>query len=350
MEELISQKGMVTQKQIAERLGVSVSLISRALSGTATDIGVPMETVERIRNTAAAMGYTPNWPARMLKGAPARTFGVVVYDFEDPFFAPLIGVLQRLARKRQFSLVLSGFENRDARGADVSALFHHPINGLIVIGSGQDLEWLEPFVDQDIPLARIGNGPPIDGLRSFQLDEAAGMPLLLDHLASLGHDHIVFVGRDQVIHKQRGAYFLQAARERGLTVSRSDCVYSRARLPNAGYEAVQTLFARRKSHLAPTALVASSDLVALGALRALSEMNIRVPQDLSLTGHDDIPMARLSLPALTTLRQPVDKMAKQAFEWITGVQEPDGPMTTFSPELIVRESTRALNVVTRSDS
>ena len=101
----------VSQKDIARRLGVSVALVSRALSGKAEAIGVSAATVERIRTEAARVGYIPNASARLLRGAPSRTLGVVVLDFEDPFFGPIVGELQRLAHQHGYSLVLGGFEH-----------------------------------------------------------------------------------------------------------------------------------------------------------------------------------------------------------------------------------------------
>lgn len=330
---------MVTQKQIADKLSVSVSLVSRALSGTASSIGVPADTTERIRNAAVQLGYIPNLSARILKGSPTRILGLVVYDFEDPFFAPIIGELQRLAHEQQYSLVLGGFEDRRVSALDVRALFQYAIDGLIIIGSGHNLKWVKALASSSIPLARIGSGPHVKGLRSFQLDEAEGLSQVLGHLVRAGHRRIAFIGREDPLHRQRYTQFVHAVQEHGLRAPQKDAAFSRARLTDAGYEAAQNVLKRRALSRRPTALVASSDLVALGALRALAEMDLRVPEDIAVTGFDDISMARLSVPALTTIRQPVTLMAQKAFEWITGSDRAGTHrVEVFAPELVVRES------------
>ena len=329
---------MVTQKDIALKTGLSVSLVSRALSGTAEAIGVPPQTVEKVRRAAAAMRYQPNASARILKGAAARTFGVVVYDFEDPFFGPIVGELQRLAHQQGFSLVLGGFERRRVWDLDVNGLLKHHIDGLLIIGSGHDLGWAQPFADQGMPMVRVGSGPRLRGLHSVEVDERQGVALLVQHLAAQGCRRIGFVGAEQPTHVLRLKYFKAALRTMGVRASTRHIVMRPERLAAAGYEAARQLITGPGVD-ALDAVVAASDLVALGALRGLAESSCQVPAHLRLCGYDDIPGARLSVPSLTTVRQPVEEMARTAFERIVH-SDGEAPKTVFSPELIVRESTR----------
>jgi len=331
---------MATQKQIAERLGVSVSLVSRALSGTAGGIGVPEVTVRRIRSMAERMGYTPNNSARMLKGAAARTFGVVVYDFADPFFGPVIGALQRLAHEKQYSLVLGGFESRKVWNLDVAGLLKHQIDGLIIIGSGRDTGWARDFMAKGIPLVRIGSGPTIKGAHTVRVNERKAMAEVVAHVAALGHHRIAFAGMDHPVHRHRWDELSVAAGKVGLACTVSNRQFRSERLLEAGYAAARDLAI--DGHQAPTAIVASNDVIALGLLRGLAERGVRVPADISVIGYDDIPLARLAVPSLTTVRQPIGEMVSTAFarmlDLVGGGSGGRASETVLNPELIPRES------------
>ena len=123
----------VSQKQIAERMGVSIALVSRVLSGKAAEIGITAETIKRVQQAAEEMGYVPSAAALTLKGKATRTIGVAVYDFNDPFFGTLIQQLQIQAHAHDYSLVLAGFLNRTPDEQDLQPLHKHSIDGLIVL-------------------------------------------------------------------------------------------------------------------------------------------------------------------------------------------------------------------------
>lgn len=327
---------MVTQRDIADRVGLSVSLVSRALSGTAAQIGVPEATIQRVRDVATELGYMPNLTARILRGASAQTFGVVVYDFVDPFFGPLVGELQRLAHERQFSLVLGGFEKRRVWDLDVQALLKHQIDGLIIIGSG-DIDWAAPFIEKGLPIVRIGSGPLNEGVHSVVVDDESGMEALIDLLHKQGTERIGFVGAAHASHRHRANLADAALRRRGLRAGLIQSVFSEAHLADAGYEACLRLL-EGSDGCDLQAIMAGSDMVALGVLRVLMEKGARVPGDVRVTGYDDLPVARLSIPSLTTVRQPIADMAQSAFDAVMNKQAP--AQRVFKPELIVRESAR----------
>ncbi|HKL20692.1 MAG TPA: LacI family DNA-binding transcriptional regulator, partial [Tichowtungia sp.] len=146
----------VSQKQIAEKLGVSIALVSRVLSGKASEIGIAPQTIERVLSTAQEMGYVPSAAALALKGKATRTLGVVVYDFNDPFFGALIEQLQMRAHEHGYSLMLAGFLNRIPDEKDLQPLHKHALDGLIVIGTDLHADWLRDF--EHLPVARIGHG------------------------------------------------------------------------------------------------------------------------------------------------------------------------------------------------
>lgn len=327
---------MTTQKDIARTLGVSVTLVSRALSGKAGAIGIPDRTVQQILETATAMGYVPNATARMLKGSPTRTIGVVVYDFEDPFLGVLIGELQHLAHAAEYSLVLVGFEHRHVDPAALRPLSKHGVDGLIVVGSSRDFDWLSTLSARRLPVARIGTGPVVDGMLSVSVDHEAGMELLVGHLAARGYKTAGFVSDDHPAHADRQQRFMDSLPKHGLA-TRPEWLYSMS-----GDTAAPgiTPFASPRAGALPDALVCASDMIAIAALRSLREIGMTVPGNIAVTGFDDIPLAPLVCPSLTTIRQPVPDMARTAFDWV--LRSDKGPKSpspvVFKPTLVVRES------------
>lgn len=331
---------MATQKDIANKLGVSVSLVSRALSGKAAEIGVTEKTVQRIHAAAEKMGYVPSAAARVLKGASSQTIGVVVFDFEDPFFGPIIGELQRLAHAKAYSLVLVGFERRHVDRNDLEPLIRHNLDGLIVVGSEPVVSWLEPFRNRDIPIVRIGSGPSKEPVHIVGVDQEKGIREGLSYLQEFGHKKVGFVGATLRVHQYRYEIFQQCVTDLGL-VHDSDWVALHSdSAVDAGEGACNMLLEKCGMKL-PTALMASSDLVALGVIKNLQANSINVPVDMSVLGFDDMPLARLMTPALTTIRQPVPIMAKKAFEWICRGREANegAEIDSMLPlELIIRDS------------
>lgn len=328
-----------TQKDIAKRLGVSVTLVSRVLSGKAEEIGAAAATVESIRQTAAEMGYVPNATARILKGAPSRTLGIVVYDFEDPFLGAIIGALQRLAHANEHTLVLVGFEQRRVDAQSLVPLAKHAISGLIVVGSGSSDAWLDRFRARRVPLARIGTGPAADH-PSVAVDSAGGLRALLRHLQASGVRTAGFVGDLHPAHEERRRCFAAEAAAFGLETHAGWQVVRTESGAAAGAAGVRDLLQRDGTAL-PRALVAASDAIAIGALRVLQEQRVAVPSAMAVTGFDDLPFADTLVPALTTIRQPVAELARTAFDWVSGLAPlpPTPDARVLLPgELIVRES------------
>jgi LacI family transcriptional regulator len=146
----------VTQKDIAAKLGVSTSLVSRVLSGQAHKIGVHPNKIDEILRVAKEMNYVPSPAALALRGKKSNTVGIVAYDFHSPYFSLLISELQELAHAKNYSLLLVGFLNRKPNEADLLPLYKHSVDGIIILGSFGDLSWTDSF--KDIPIVRIGHG------------------------------------------------------------------------------------------------------------------------------------------------------------------------------------------------
>lgn len=267
--------------------------------------------------------------------------GAVIYDFEDPFLGALLGELQRLTHQHGYSLMLAGFHRREVDAADLDSMLRQRLDGLLIIGSGCLHDWVQPFLDQGLAVVRIGHGEAPEGVFEVGLDERVGMGKVVDHLVEVGCDSFGFIGGEGAMHHRRGRCLAELVRERGLPWRDGAEHYGCGLAHSSGQEAMRSLLAAGEL---PDAVVAATDLVALGGLAAVREAGYRVPSDLKLTGFDDIPIAGLLNPPLTTVRQPVDRLVEVA--WSALVREiqscgsqPREPIALI-PDLVVRESTK----------
>lgn len=330
---------MITQKDIARRLGISASLVSRALSGTATEIGACAATIERIRSEAARLNYRPSAAALTLRGTSTRMLGVVIKNFDDPFFGRMVAELESLATARQYSLLLTGCPPGKEPQTNIHSLAKYQLDGLIIAGSDFTPDGVMDFVERDIRVVRIGSGPRLAGVTNVVVDIKHGLTELVNHLTRLGHRDIGYIGDETEPNRRREQQLLDVL-QRAELLARPTCfVRAKTSGANAGYEAMQSLL-RRCGDLRPTVVIAAEDVLAQTALRALFEQRIRVPADLSLAGVDDIPSAHITIPTLTTVRQPIPEMARRAFEALVGKRNAPKEIVV-RPNLVVRESCAA---------
>ena len=315
----------VNQKQIAERVGVSISLVSRVLSGNARDIGIAEETIKRVEEIATELGYVPNAAARTLKGKASNTIGVVVYDFQDPFFGSTIEQLQSIVHEQGYSLVLTGFQGRHPNESDLAPLHKHVIDGLVVLGSADRSEWLNTF--SNMPVVRIGHGGVGDRGACIAIDEVDAAGQLLEHLLTRGVTRGLFLNSGLYAHGIRYAALERMAGRLGLSVERvsvADHGFA------AGFQGCNQVLSGLGDS---AALICATDMIAMGALHALHDAGVECP----VTGFDDIPLAAQFLPSITTIRQPMEEIARQA---IAAVVQSSSEVKTerLKGRLVVRAS------------
>jgi len=325
----------LTQKDIARRLGVSQALVSRALAGTAGQIDASPVTVARIRAAAVEWNYRPSAAALTLKGRPTSTLGVAIKAFDDPFLGHMIGELQGLARRQGYALLLTGWDEQEGGEAGVELFHRYRLDGLLICGSDCPPGLAAPFTAEGRPVVQIGGGRVGRGVRQVVLDEEQGLRDLAGYLAGLGHRRIGYVGGTTPAQLRREGWLKQILTALGLPVQAGAFVRTES---DHAAEVVRRLATAPRR---PTALIAGDDALAQVLLRVLHELGIRVPEDLSLAGVDDIPAARQMIPALTTVHQPVAAMVRQAFAMVTGAEAGHTPRVMMKADLVVRESCAA---------
>jgi DNA-binding LacI/PurR family transcriptional regulator len=297
----------VTQKTIAASLGVSVSLVSRVLSGTATEIGIPPATIEQVKRRAAELGYVPNVAAQALKGKPSRFIGVVVYDFKDPFFAELVATIQEKFHRIGYSTLLVGFTDRQIDERDLSPLKQHNLDAIIVLGS--DLSGAFQKEIKDTPIFRIGHAIESEDSISFYPDENEFAHQLSLLLQSYSAHEVAILQSDLPNHDIRRNAIASALEGAAIRFT----IHPLEQRPyfEAGYHWIQRILKEGKL---PDAIACTTDQLALGVTKALLENEIDIPGDVRVTGFDDIPMAGQFHPGLTTFRQPVGAIIDKIIE------------------------------------
>jgi DNA-binding LacI/PurR family transcriptional regulator len=316
----------VTMKDVAEVARVSQSTVSRVLSGAPPAVPISESTRARVLDTAARLQYRPNPLARGLRGAPTMLIGAIVRDVTDPFFAVAIDALSRHARRRGYSVVLGHAREQAEEALALAAVLEaRQCDAIVLLGDvRQEPRLLEDLGRVDGPVVELWRGTGDGRFPAISVDNADGMRQAIRHLFQLGHRRIAFVGD---LEKADVAVRLQAYRESG-----EDIVTVRNTAQD-GAAALDVLLDRPDP---PTAIAAATDVIAFGLLHRAAARGLRVPDDLSVTGFDDIPLAATAVPALTTVRMPIDAMAEAAVERAIGAV---GETSMFKTELVVRAST-----------
>jgi LacI family transcriptional regulator len=328
-------------KDIAAAAGVAPSTVSRVLNDRNGPFSIPKETRERVLATAASLGYRPNPLARALAGAKTMLLGAVVRDITDPFFGRAIEELSNASIQRGYNVVLGHAHRQPAEILLLAALLEERhCDGIILLGDmSAHAKLMEDLQNAHVPVVALWQSTEVAGIPTVNVDDRLGLSLAVEHLCELGHRRIAFLGvRPPKENESRLVGFLDAMAARSLPVP-SGYVYRGVNTLATGSAAFETMI---REDPPPTAIVAATDVLALGALNAAWEHGLTVPSGFSVVGYDDLPMSAFSVPPLTTLVQPVPEMVEAALSLVLGEgvkRDPDRGAVTLPPRLVVRRST-----------
>jgi len=344
----------VTIRDIARESNVSVSAVSLVLNNAPLSRYIPATTKKRIQGAARKLGYSPNQLARALRSRRNSTIGLMVFDITDPFCTPILrGIERGLYALSHLSILTDAHNERKRFERYMEMLLERRIEGMIVIANWLfvDINLLADLQKQSIPAVVIGRELKINAISSVMVDNEAGGRIAMEHLYSLGHRKIAFIRGPKVLSDtgQRWQGVKSFAASVGLSIDSKLVVdLPNSFDPNHGFETGAKLTEELMTRKRPfTALMAFDDITALGAMHALTKASIRVPEQCSVIGFDDVAPAALSIPPLTTVRQPLEIMGETAADIIAGAMNAVVERRPFQavhlrllPELIVRRSTR----------
>lgn len=323
------RNGRPTIRAVADAAGVSIATVSRAMSGQS----VRPELAERVRAAAEELGYQPNPAAQGLVSGLNLTVGVVAPDLANPYFNTFLKALNVNATRAGFRTLVADTDNQPEEELEISRNLLRHVDGLVLISPrmpNESLRVLAKESDNIVLANRVAVGV---GLPTVAVDIFGAMLDLCGHLARLGHRKLVYLEGPAAawpnIERRRAIEHASAFGMEAAIVPAGSSI-------EHGHEAAEEALKHN-----PTALVAFNDLVALGALARLGELGVRVPEDVSLTGTDDIPFARFATPPLTTTVGPQVRLGEAAWDLINAVMAGESPdeVPMLKADLVVRGST-----------
>jgi LacI family transcriptional regulator len=334
----------ITIRDVAKRLNLSTTTVSRALDGYAD---VSEETRQRVIQAVQEMGYVPSRSARQLRRQRADTLGYIMPTsqprFTDPFFSEFISGLGDEAGAQNLDLLITlAPPNQESERIAYQRLVQgRRVDGIVLSRMRQD-DWRVRYLHKmKFPFVSFGRTNASIEHPYIGVDGANGVRRLIAHLVEQGHRRIAFVSAPPGLTLQADRFtgYQEGLEEAGLTPE-EQYVAEGNLTRNGGYMAAKKLLALERP---PTAIIGANDLSAIGVLRAAREMGIAVPQDLAVAGFDGIEDTEHTAPPLTTLNQPAYECARQLVRMLTALinqQVLEEPHVLLQPELIVRDSTR----------
>ncbi|WP_308638021.1 LacI family DNA-binding transcriptional regulator [Paenibacillus silvisoli] len=343
----------VTVYDIAREANVSVATVSRVLNNTAP---VKASTRERILNLIQKHQFQPNALARSLIKKETGMIGIILPDITNPFFPEVLAGLEQEARSNGYTFFLcdTGSSNQDhnvqyqRESEYLNILMEKQVDGIIMLGGRIDLDKCSremakevAEVNKRVPVVLINGNLPGAKFHRVIVDEVSGAKQATEHLIGLGHKDIAFIGGYKQMSntvKRLEGYSL-AMEQAGLPV-REDWIITGGFSVDAGKAFLNALLAMGGPR--PTAIVCANDLSAIGAIKAAAKAGLRVPEDLSIIGYDDIPLAANVIPELTTMSLKCLELGRTAasiLHLLISRGEGTELLTTLQPELVIREST-----------
>ena len=340
-----------TLRDVAQKCNLSLATVSRVLSHS--DYSVSEKTREQVLAAAKALHYTPNALGRSLKTQNTRIIGVIIPNITNPYYAQLLlGIGDKTTQENYGLLMCNSHRSAEVENKGLEMLISERVAGILIVSIGSDSRLIEQALEMNIPVVTLEQKPANALLQDcchIGFDYAEGAKQAVDHLYHQGHRRIAFVGAPPVYHSRREmlAGYCSAIENNHLPLvdeliwlgtEESDTIHL-YELEN-GEACAQAL---TQLNDPPTAYLCINDQSAIGLIRGLQMLGIRVPEDVSVMGFDNIPQGELTHPSLTTIDQRAYEMGQLAVEELfKQIQDPDASIksTMLKPTIIERDSVR----------
>lgn len=318
---------------VAQRAGVSLATVSRVMNG---NFSVDPDIAVRVRAAAADLNYQPNAVGRSLALGKTDTIGVVVPDLANPTFQAMLRGVSRAAAQDGYRVLIADSSEVSSEETILAGEARRRCDGVVLCAPRMNDAELAALIPSLQPMVLINRSTDDPDTPSLIVDYGQGIQALAEHLVALGHTKLVFLSGPP--HSASNELRLQGLEKFRIDRPEIEVIT----LPGgssfeAGHESAETILSTRA-----TGVLAFNDLVAMGLLSGLHERGVRVPEDISVTGFDDIPFANYTTPTLTTAAVPITEVGEQAWHYLRdllGDVRPEGVRTTFQPELKQRGST-----------
>jgi LacI family transcriptional regulator len=328
-------------RDVATRARVSIATVSRTINYIPT---VNPALAARVWKAVSELNYFPNTQARALVSGKSKLLGLIVSEITNPFFPELIHEFEQVAIAHGYEILI-GSTNYEPKTMELCArrMLERKVDGVAIMTFGVEEFVLERFIAENVPIIFIDAASRQPHGDTLAVDYRAGIHEGVQHLAVLGHRRIGFISGPLRLHSAelRKAAFVECTRQIGLTVNPAWIIEGNHTL-DGGRDAMNQVLALKEQ---PTAIMCSNDLTAIGVQHALFEANLKVPDDFSLIGFDDVHLAEYTIPPLTTVRMSCKDLAQAAVASLISHMQPVpgktvAPTKTSIPtRLIVRQTT-----------
>ena len=335
----------MTITTVAERAGVSTATVSRVINGTAF---VQPETAERVRAAILELNFHPDTNARALGSGRSGLYGLIISDITNPYFPELVKAFEDIAVEHGQDVLIANTDyDKKRMELCVTRMLQRKVDGVAIMTSEMDDGLMRSFSHRQIPVVFMDPPHAEHGIRSVCVNYGLGIRLGLEHLFELGHRSIGFLSGPLSLSsaRERREAFVQGCRTQGISIEPYLLGEGDHRV-EGGYAAMNRMLGAGDP---PTALMASNDLTAIGAMGALHDAGLKIPGDVSVVGFDDILISAFTRPGLTTLHVPRRELAAVAFRSLYRTR---GQLDTaasakrehiITPELKLRSSTSPCN-------
>lgn len=334
----MTERKQVTRKDVAEHAGVSVAVVSYVVNNGPRPVSPA--TQAKVKKAIQELGYYPNELARSLSRKQTATIGLIIPSLINPVFNEIAQNLERVCTAAGYMVILCSTErDRDKEKKFAEILRTKQVDGVVAIPSASPHAVLKPLQQADIPTVFLEHDMP--DTYCIAIDDLQGGRLATQHLVSLGHHRVGIIKREptSALSILRPVGYRAILEEAGIPFDPALVIESKAGQA-AGYASMQQLLALPDP---PTAVFTHNDVLAMGAMRAIYDAGLRVPDDISVVGYDDTVAASYLMPRLTTVRFSVAEMGRRAGQVILELAQKKGPLTprtiTLPVELVIRAST-----------
>ncbi len=325
-------------RQVAKLAGVSNATVSRVINGS--DLVTP-ETTQRIRRIIQELNFVPNRSAAHFKRGKSQIYGIIVPDLTNPFFMEMVKIFEELLVENDLELLVANTDFHSSRTQrSIHRMLLRRVDGVAFLCSEQQAASLESLVQNRIPVVTTDHHRTAIGISDIVVNFRDGMSQIVGHLKELGHQNIGFIGGSEGLatSRDRRDTFLNAVVKFGMS-SRDRWIVAGDYKISGGTAGMEAILEQDE---VPTAIVTANDLTAIGALRKAHEKGIRIPEDISVTGCDDLEISDIVYPPLTTLRISRRQYAQMLFDALQiGAEELSQPGKVFSlpMQIVIRQST-----------
>lgn len=324
--------------EIARRANVSTATVSRTLNQSGP---VKAATARKVWRAVTALNYYPNSHARALVSGRSHLIGLIVSDITNPFFPELIRSFEKLAADQHYDLLVTSTDYETARmTACLRRMLERKVDGVAMMTSEMDVGLIRELSRRGVPIVFMDVGQVGPKMSHVAIDYGNGIQQAVDHLVELGHKRLAFISGPLDLHsaRTRQQAFIDGMRRHGLKPD-PRLIREGTHTADGGMKAMAALLRMKRL---PTAVVASNDWTAIGALHAIVGAGLRVPDDISIVGFDDIPLVSYTNPALTTVRISAAAVGATAFVALFGLigeERHEGAVYQVPTRLVTREST-----------